>query len=151
MRDCCPSRYRRNSSPHTIEHDGRDLRLFCAPLAQDPGAASWGDVAIFIEQHRQAHRAATTLNRRVHAVQHVFASLVMERHTLAIHPVKPSHCLRRGRPLPTPLAPDQVRARCAQSTHAMDSARAVLMRRCGLRVRAGARLRRADLDWEQPS
>ena len=35
--------------------------------------------------------------------------LVMERQTLATNPVKPSHLLRQGRPLPKKLSQDQVR------------------------------------------
>jgi len=76
---------------------------------------------------------------------------VMERHTLAINPVKPNHFLRRGRPLPKHLAQDQVQALFAQITHPMDYALALLMLRCGLRVSEVARLRLADLDWEQQS
>ena len=39
----------------------------------------------------------------------------------------------------------------AQMTHPMAHALGVLMRRCGVRVSAGARLRRGAMDWEQPS
>jgi site-specific recombinase XerD len=151
IRDFCAYLHRRNYSPHTIENYGRDLRLFFAPLAQNTGAVSWSDVDTFIQQQRQAHLAATTINRRLHAVKHFFEYLVMERHTLAINPVKPTHFLRRGRPLPKHLAQDQVQALFAQITQPMDYALALLMLRCGLRVSEVARLRLADLDWEQQS
>ncbi len=147
----CAYLHRRNYSPHTIENYGRDLRLFFAPLAKDPGAVSWRDVDAFIEQQRQAHLAATTINRRLNAVKHFFEYLVMERQTLAINPVKPSHFLRRGRPLPKHLSQEQVRTLFAQITHPMDHALGLLMLRCGLRVSEVAHLRRSDIDWEQPA
>ena len=78
-------------------------------------------------------------------------NLVMEEHSLASNPVKPSHFLRRGRPLPKPLAHDHVRALFAQITHPMDHALALLMLRGGLRVSEVARLRLGDIDWTQHS
>jgi site-specific recombinase XerD len=70
---------------------------------------------------------------------------------LAINPVKPSHFLRQGRPLPKKLSQDQVRTLFAQITNPMDHALCLLMLRCGLRVSEVARLRLSDLDWEQQS
>ena len=141
----------RNYSPHTIENYGRDLRLFFAPLTQDLCTVSWREVDTFIQQQHAAHLAATTINRRLNAVKHFFAYLVMEQQTLASNPVKPSHFLRRGRPLPKQLSQDQVRTLFTRITHPRDYALALLMLRCGLRVSEVARLRLADLDWEQQS
>jgi site-specific recombinase XerD len=139
----------RNYSLHTVENYGRDLRLFFAPLAKDPGAVSWRDVDAFIQQQHHAHLAATTINRRLNALKHFFEYLVMEAQTLAINPVKPSHFLRRGRPLPKHLTQDQVRALFAQITHPMDHALGLLMLRCGLRVSEVTCLRLEDIDWAQ--
>jgi len=139
----------RNYSPHTVEHYGRDLRLFFAPLTKTLRAVSWRDVEHFIRQQHQAQLAATTINRRLHALKHFFDYLVMERQTLVTNPVKPSHLLRQGRPLPKKLSQDQVRTLFAQITNPMDHALCLLMLRCGLRVSEGAHLRRSDLDWEQ--
>jgi site-specific recombinase XerD len=141
----------RNYSPHTIENYGRDLRLFFAPLQKALRAVSWRDIEHFIQQQHQAQLAATTINRRLHALKHFFDYLVMERQTLVTNPVKPSHLLRQGRPLPKQLSQDQVRLLFAQITNPLDHALYLLILRCGLRVSEVARLRRSDLDWEQQS
>jgi site-specific recombinase XerD len=141
----------RNYSPHTIENYGRDLRLFFAPLEKEPCEVSWQDIVAFSQQQCQAQLTVATINRRLNALKHFFEYLVMEDHSLASNPVKPSHFLRRGRPLPKPLAQDHVRTLFAQITHPMDHALALLMLRCGLRVSEVARLRLRDLDWTQQS
>ena len=141
----------RNYSPHTIENYGRDLRLFFAPLQKALQAVSWRDIEQFIQQQHQAQLAATTINRRLHALKHFFDYLVMERQTLVTNPVKPSHLLRQGRPLPKKLSQDQVRRLFTQITNPLDHALYLLILRCGLRVSEVARLRRSDLDWEQQS
>jgi len=147
----CAYLHRRNYSPHTVENYGRDLRLFFAPLDKVPSAVSWRDIEVFIQQQRQSQLAAATINRRLNALKHFFEYLVMEDQTCASNPVKPSHFLRRGRPLPKPLAQDQVRALFAQITHPMDHALGLLMLRCGLRVSEVAHLRLEEIDWTQQS
>jgi site-specific recombinase XerD len=145
----CSYLHTRNYSPHTIENYGRDLRLFFTPLQKALRAVSWHDIEHFIQQQHQAQLTATTINRRLHALKHFFEYLVMERQTLATNPVKPSHFLRQGRPLPKKLSQDHVRHLFAQITNPMDHALCLLMLRCGLRVSEVVHLRRSDLDWEQ--
>ena len=147
----CSSLHTRNYSPHTIENYGRDLRLFFAPLHKALRAVSWRDIEHFIQQQHQAQLAATTINRRLHALKHFFDYLVIERQTLVTNPVKPSHLLRQGRPLPKKLSQDQVHTLFTQITNPLDHALYLLILRCGLRVSEVARLRRSDLDWEQQS
>ncbi len=151
MRLFCAYLRTRNYSPHTVENYARDLRLFFAPLDKALHAVSWHDIEHFIQQQHQAQLAATTINRRLQAIKHFFEYLVIERQALAINPVKPSHFLRQGRPLPKKLSQDQVRTLFAQITNPLDHALYLLILRCGLRVSEVARLRRSDLDWEQQS
>src|SRR5262245_50777082 len=93
MTQCCTYLGMRNYSPHTIENDGRDLRLVFTPLDKAPSAVSWRDIARFLQPQRQAHLASATMNRRLNALKHFFEYLVMEEHSLASNPVKPSHFL----------------------------------------------------------
>jgi len=147
----CAYLQRRNSSPHTIDNYGRDLHLFFTLVVKEPCTVSGRDVTVFIEQQRASQRAATTINRRLNALQHFFEYLATERQMLGSNPVKPSHVFRRGRLLPKGLSPEQVRRLFAQITHLLDHALYLLILRCGLRVSAVARLTRADLDWDQQS
>lgn len=118
-------------------------------MDKEPYTVSGREVTQFIECQRQVQRTATTINRRLHALQHFFEYLATERQTLGINPVKPSHFLRRGRPLPKTLSQEHVRRLFAQITNPLDHALCLLILRCGLRVSAVTRLTRADLDWEQ--
>ena len=145
----CAYLRRRNYSPHTVDNYGRDLRLFFALVDKEPYTVSGREVTQFIERQRQVQRTATTINRRLHALQHFFEYLATERQTLGINPVKPSHFLRRGRPLPKTLSQEHVRRLLAQITKPLDHALCLLILRCGLRVSEVTRLTRADLDWEQ--
>src|SRR5262245_9889912 len=147
--DFCAYLQRRNYSPPTVDNYGRDLRLFFTDVAKEPWTVSGRDVTAFIAHQRTAQRTATTLNRRLNALQHFFEYLATERQTLGSNPVKPSHFLRRGRPLPKGLSPEQVRRLFAQITHPLDQALYLLMLRCGLRVSEVARLTPADPGWEQ--
>jgi site-specific recombinase XerD len=122
-----------------------------APLATVPSAVSWRDIAACIQPQRQSQLAAATMTRRLNALKHFFASRVLQDQPCARNPGKPRHCLRRGRPLPQPLAPDQVRALFAQITPPLEHALGWLRRRGGLRVSAVARLRLEAMDWTPPS
>jgi site-specific recombinase XerD len=77
----CSYLHTRNYSPHTIENEGRERRLFFAPLHKALRAVSWRDITHCMQQQHQAPRAATTINRQLPALKHFFDYLVMERQT----------------------------------------------------------------------
>src|SRR4029450_6738597 len=91
---------RRQFSVHTIASYTLDLHVFfttaTVPLAQ----VSFREVDQFVEHQHQQGRAWATINRRLNALKHFF-DFCLEQQLVAGNPVKPSHFVRRGRPLPT--------------------------------------------------
>ena len=140
---------RRNYSPHTVCNYGLDLRLFFADIPKTPAEVTWRDVDRFIARQHERGLAATTINRRLNAVRSFYEFLMPEREGNLITPIKPSHFLRQGRPLPKKLSGEEVRRLFAQITNRMDRALFLLMLRCGLRVSEAAALKPADIDWEE--
>jgi site-specific recombinase XerD len=140
----------RNYSTHTVENYAIDLRLFFAVSHKTIAEITWRDVDRFIEQQHQQELAPTTINRRINAIKRFFDFLV-EQKGLASHPIKPSHYLRRGRPLPKKLSAEQLERLFAEIDNRMDRALFLLMLRCGLRVSEVAHLKVSDVDWEQKS
>jgi site-specific recombinase XerD len=139
---------RRQYAAHTITNYTLDLQLFFAACPRPPTHVSFQDVERFIDQQYAQGLAPTTLHRRLHGLKHFFDYL-LEQRRVAGNPVKPSHMVRRGRPLPKALSQDQVQQLFAQIRHPMDKALFWLMRRCGLRVSEVVRLTMDDIDWTQ--
>ena len=129
---------RRNYSPHTVCNYELDLRLFFADTPKAPGQVTWRDVDHFLARQHAQGLAATTINRRVNALRSFYEFLLLEGEAEVISPVKPSHFLRQGRPLPKKLSNEEVRRLFAQITNRMDRALFLLMLRCGLRVSEAA-------------
>ncbi len=151
IKQFCDHLQTRHYSAHTVENYGRDLRLFFAGLDKQLRQVCWRDVDHFVQQQARDELAATTINRRLNALKHFFDYLVVERQELETNPVKPSHFLRRGRPLPKKLSQAQVKALFNQIDNPLDHALCLLMLRCGLRVSEVAKLKLGDIDWEQKS
>lgn len=139
----------RNYSPHTVANYAIDLRLFFAQARERPRKVTWRHVDRFIAQQQAQGLAATTINRRLNALRHFFDFLAAEATSAPANPVKPSHHVRMGSPLPKKLTRAQVRQLFAGIGTEMDRALFLLMLRCGLRVSEVARLRVTDVDWEQ--
>lgn len=138
----------RNYSPHTIESYRIDLRLFFATTDKPLRRISWREVDRFIEHQHQQGLAPTTINRRLKAIKRFFDHL-FEQGRLLASPVKPSHYVKEGRPLPKKLSQDQLKKLFARVSDPMDRALFLLMLRCGLRVSEVAHLKFTDIDWEQ--
>jgi len=139
---------RRQFSPHTVASYTSDLRLFFAEIAVPLARVSFHEVDQFVERQHQYDRAWATINRRLNALKHFF-DFCLDQQWVAGNPVKPSHFVRRGHPLPKALAGEQVQRLFAQIAHPMDRALFLVMLRCGLRVSEVAQLTLEQIDWEQ--
>src|SRR5712691_11521075 len=139
---------RRQFSAHTVTSYTLDLRLFFAEVAVPLAQVSFREVDQFVEQQHHHGRAWATINRRLNALKHFF-TFCLDQQLVRGNPVKPSHFVRRGRPLPKALAGEQVQRLFAQIAHPMDRALFLSMLRCGLRVSEVAQLKLEQIDWEQ--
>jgi site-specific recombinase XerD len=139
---------RRQFSAHTIASYTIDLRLFFTEVAVPLAQVSFREVDQFVERQHQQSRSWATINRRLNALKHFF-DFCLDQQLVGGNPVKPSHFVRRGRPLPKALAREQVQRLFAQIAHPMDRALFLVMLRCGLRVSEAARLKLEHIDWEQ--
>ncbi|HEY5869901.1 MAG TPA: tyrosine-type recombinase/integrase [Candidatus Tectomicrobia bacterium] len=139
---------RRQFSAHTIASYTLDLRLFFAAITVPLARVSFHEVDQFVERQHQHGRAWATINRRLNALKHFF-TFCLDQQLVRGNPVKPSHFVRRGRPLPKALAGEQVQQLFVQIAHPMDRALFLSMLRCGLRVSEVAQLKLEHIDWEQ--
>jgi site-specific recombinase XerD len=139
---------RRQFSAHTIASYTLDLRLFFTEVAVPLAQVSFREVDQFVEHQHQHSRSWATINRRLNALKHFF-DFCLDQQLVGGNPVKPSHFVRRGRPLPKALSRAQVQRLFAQIDHPMDRALFLVMLRCGLRVSEAAQLKLEHIDWEQ--
>jgi site-specific recombinase XerD len=139
---------RRQFSAHTVASYTLDLHLFFAEVAVPLAQVSFREVDQFVEHQHQHGRAWATINRRLNALKHFF-DFCLEQQYVGGNPVKPSHCVRRGRPLPKALSREHVQRLFAQIAHPMDRSLFLVMLRCGLRVSEVAQLKLEQIDWEQ--
>ena len=139
---------RRQFSAHTLVSYTLDLHVFFTVVTVPLAQVSFREVDDFVESQHQHGRAWATINRRLNALKHFF-DFCLEQQCVGGNPVKPSHFVRRGRPLPKALSREQVQRLFAQIAHPMDRALFLVMLRCGLRVSEVARLTLEQIDWEQ--
>src|SRR5438105_6341399 len=140
--------HRRHYAAHTLASYTLDLQLFFATCHQPLTQVTFREVEQFLERQSQQDLAPTTIHRRLHALKHFFDYLIEQRRVTG-NPVKPSHMVRRGRPLPKALSQEQVQQLFAQIHHPMDKALFLLILRCGLRVSEVVHLTLDDIDWTQ--
>jgi site-specific recombinase XerD len=139
---------RRQFSAHTLASYTLDLHVFFTTVTVPLAQVSFREVDHFVEHQHQHGLAWATINRRLNALKHFF-DFCLEQQFVGGNPVKPSHFVRRGRPLPKALAGAQVQQLFAQIAHPMDRALFLVMLRCGLRVSEVAQLKLEQIDWEQ--
>src|SRR6266516_535939 len=139
---------RRQFSAHTVTSYTSDLRLFFTEVAFPLGQVSFYEVDQFVESQQQYSRSWATINRRLNALKHFF-DFCLDQQLVARNPVKPSHFVRRGRPLPKALSLEQVQRLFGQINHPMDRALFLVILRCGLRVSEVAQLKLEQINWEQ--
>jgi site-specific recombinase XerD len=139
---------RQQFSAHTVASYTLDLHLFFTEVATPLTQVSCRDVDQFVEHQHQHGRSWATITRRLNALKHFF-DVCLDQQLGEGTPVKPSHFVRRGRPLPNALSREQVQRLFARIDHPMDRALFLVMLRCGLRVSAAAQLQLDHLDWEQ--
>jgi site-specific recombinase XerD len=139
---------RRQFSVHTLVSYTLDLHVFFTAVTVPLAQVSFREVDQFVEYQHQHGRAWATINRRLNALKHFF-DFCLEQQFVGGNPVKPSHFVRRGRPLPKALSREQVQRLFAQIAHPMDRALFLVVLRCGLRVSEVARLKLEQIDWEQ--
>lgn len=139
---------RRQFSGHSIASYTSDLHLFFTEVTVPLAQVSFREVDQFVEHQHHHGRAWATINRRLNALKHFF-DFCLDQQWVRGNPVKPSHFVRRGRPLPKALSREQVQRLFAQIDHPMDRALFLVMLRCGLRVSEVAQLKLDHIDWEQ--
>jgi site-specific recombinase XerD len=139
---------RRQFSGYSIASYTCDLRLFFAEIAVPLAQVSFREVDQFVEHQHHRGRSWATINRRLNALKHFFDFCLDQQWVLG-NPVKPSHFVRRGRPLPKALSREHVQRLFAQIEHPMDRALFLVILRCGLRVSEVAQLKLEHIDWEQ--
>ena len=139
---------RRHYSAHTVANYRLDLELFLAQCQQPVETITYREVEQFLSDQYQRGLAATTINRRLHALKHFFDHLLESRQVLG-NPVKPSHFARLGRPLPKALSQEHLHALFAQIQHPMDKALFLVILRGGLRVSEVAQLKLSQIEWNE--
>jgi len=94
---------RRQFSVHTLASYTLDLHVFFTTVTVPLTQVSFREVDHFVAHQHQQGRAWATINRRLNALKHFF-DFCLEQQVVAGNPVKPSHFVRRGRPLPKALS-----------------------------------------------
>jgi site-specific recombinase XerD len=137
---------RRNATARTWRDYGYDLKQFLAVVGdQPPAAITFHDVDRFVMQQAEQGFSPATINRRLAAVQSLYAFLADDDPWL-ICPVLPHrHVLRQPHRLPRPVPHDDLDKFFAVIENVRDRAMFTLMLRCGLRISEVASLHLTDL------
>jgi site-specific recombinase XerD len=137
---------RRNAEARTWRDYGYDLKQFMTVVGDSPPASiTFRDIDRFVIQQAARGFKPATINRRLAAIESLYAFLSDEDPTLVCPVLPHRHGLREPRRLPRPVQHDDLRKFFAVITDARDRAMFVLMLRCGLRIAEVAHLKLTDL------
>jgi site-specific recombinase XerD len=133
----------RHYSPQTVRHYVSDLELFKSWTDKSWGKITKADVSAFIEKQLKQGLSPKSINRRLYVMKGFYEYLQEDLQYNVRMPVRSSHFIRRGRPLPKTLNDNEVTQLFRVITDPRDRAIFALMLRCGLRVGEVA-----DLEFE---
>ncbi|MCC6189678.1 MAG: tyrosine-type recombinase/integrase [Anaerolineales bacterium] len=137
---------RRNGTAHTWQDYQCDLQQFAAAVGDHPPQAiTFHDVDQFVMQQAQRGMGPSTINRRLAAIQSLYAFLSDEDPALVCPVLPHRHGLPEPKRLPRPVQTEQLEKFFAVITDVRDRAMFILMLRCGLRRAEVAGLQLVDL------
>ncbi len=144
---------RRNAEARTWRDYGYDLKQFVEVVGdQPPAAITFHDVDRFVIQQAENGFGPATINRRLAAVQSLYAFLSDDDPALVCPMLPHRHILHQPRRLPRPVPHDDLDKFFAVIDDVRDRAMFTLMLRCGLRIAEVAHLQLVDLylDEDRP-
>ncbi len=137
---------RRSPEAHTWQDYCCDLRFFLETVGdRPPNTITFQDIDRFILAQTEKGFEPTTINRRLAAIEALYAFLMPEDDALACPVFPRRHHLREPQRLPRPVQEDDLREFFAVLDNARDLAMFTLMLRCGLRIGEVAKLALSDL------
>lgn len=125
---------RRNYSSQTQLHYLSDLKLLRNWTGKPWRQVSKADVSGFVGQQLNHGLRGSTINRRLYVIKGFYEYLQEELQCDVSVPVRSSHFIRRGRPLPRTLSDEAITKLFQVISDPRDRAMFALMLRCGLRV-----------------
>jgi site-specific recombinase XerD len=137
---------RRNSAARTWRDYCYDLQQFLALVGdKPPGEVTFHDVDQFVIQQAARGMCPATINRRLAAIQSLYAFLSDEAPALVCPVLPHRHGLPEPQRLPRPVQAEQLERFFGVISDARDRAMFMLMLRCGLRIAEVAGLKLVDL------
>ena len=115
-------------------HYVSDLELFKSFTGKSWGKVSKADVSAFIEKQLKQGLTPRSINRRLYVIKGFYEYLQEDLQCGVGMPVRSSHFIRRGRPLPNTLSDNDITQLFRVIADPRDRAIFALMLRCGLRV-----------------
>lgn len=136
----------RQYSKYTIIHYLSDLKIFQKFAGKQRRQVNKSDVARFVKHQDKQKLKPKTINRRLWVIKEFYDYLIEELDYQLTQPVRKSHFIRVGRPIPKSLTDIEVIQLYQIITDLRDRAMFCLMLRCGLRVGELANLEVKNID-----